>query len=146
MKTITNAITSIFLTLSMLLMVGCQLTPEQRLETAADVAYEFGSIGALAALDADAGNRDELETVVKEIDRTLAIEGPIQFNQLKLIAQTLPLEQMNTPRAQMYVSAGSLVLRGLQRSFDSGDIPDVRPVLEQLRAGVANALSVSKDQ
>jgi hypothetical protein len=32
MKTITNTITSIVLTLSMLIMVGCQLTPEQRLE------------------------------------------------------------------------------------------------------------------
>jgi hypothetical protein len=126
------------------LVTGCRTpqTPEDQLKDLVADARDIGEVGTTIALLENKEFRDELE---KTRDALVALEklpDPITVAALVDALKTLPVKELQSPKAQLYLLAGKIVIRRAGVNYTLGSI-GMRPIVQALREGMDDALTVA---
>lgn len=132
------------LILTCLLSVGCKTvqTPEQQLAQLVADARDIGEVGTTIALLENKEFRDELETTRNALIALEATPDPITVESLVDVLKKLPVKELQSPKAQLYILAGKLVIRRAGVNYTLGSI-GMRPIVKALREGMDSGLEVA---
>ena len=137
----TNILLAGLLCIPVITFTGCELlkgnVSQETVDTWAADLRDFGELGTKAALLENANFRAPLQ---RARDSLVALEalpdGEVTVDDIISVVQHLPLDQMQSPKVQLYIMGGKIVLRHLNRSVDLGQVKNVKPFVTALREGM----------
>lgn len=126
------------------LLTGCSSiqTPEDQLKNLVADARDIGEVGTTIALLENKEFRDELEAVRNALLALEQLPDPITVESLIDVLKNLPVKELQSPKAQLYILAGKLVIRRAGVNYTLGSI-GMRPIVQALREGMEDALTVA---
>lgn len=123
----------------LLLPIGCATTDNsQSLESLTHVA---AYVGTAEALREHPDWRDEFEQASAEL--ALLEQGPIDIIALVEIVQRLPVKELRSDRAVLYISAATILLSDHLNSIPIERLENIRPIISALRRGIDRGLQTS---
>ena len=120
---------------------GCAIlsgntAPETMAMYVADMR-DIGELGTRAALMENADLKPE---IIKARDSLKALEslpdGDVTLDDLIAVVSKLPIDALQTPRAQLYIFGGKILLRHVQQSVNLSQISNIKPLVTALRQGM----------
>lgn len=135
--------TSVFL-MACVLTIGCSTirTPEDQLKALVADARDIGEVGTTIALLENKEFRDELEATRNALLALEQLPDPITVESLVDVLKKLPVKELQSPKAQLYILAGKLIIRRAGVNYTLGSI-GMRPIVTALREGMDDALTVA---
>jgi hypothetical protein len=120
-----------------LLAIGCQTTSEtQQLATATKMAAYIGTSEYLLA---HPEARPKFEAAEREL---FALESAETIDAITIlaIAQRLPVKELKSERAAIYVTAATVLLSDYGATIPVDQINELKPIVRAMREGVALGL------
>ncbi len=127
--------------LALVLCLGCASTPQERLAMYALDAYDLGLFGGKAALVENEDYRDELEVTAYMLELLEQQPDPLTVDSLTAVLAQLPLKDLQSDKAQLYIVGGRIMLRRLGSDQALAELGGIRPIIVNLRKGLQDALA-----
>lgn len=147
LKSLTAALTLTLFTATLVVppvaLTGCASldNPETFAELLLDLE-DISRAGTIAALVANESNRTALE---KTRDALKGLEklpdGTLKGSDLTEALANLPIEQLQSPKGQIYISLGKPILRRALRSVNLGESDKIKLIGNSMQIGMTGGLS-----
>jgi hypothetical protein len=121
------------------LLCGCASTPQQQLNLLVADARDVGEFGTRVVLMERPDFRDELEATVAALKALEATPDPLTVDALVGILAKLPVKQLQTDKAQLYILGGKVIIRRAVGDYQLGTL-GMRPIVQALREGMEEGL------
>jgi len=120
--------------IALIILTGCASTPEQKVQTAADVA-QFCAYNASEALLIKQPQAEPALRLVANDLRALETVEHVSMTDILLVIGRLPADKLQSPIGRIAIVNGTMLLVRLGRSSDLASV-DLKPIVTGLREGI----------
>lgn len=128
---------------SIALLAGCATTPESELKNLVADARDIGEFGTRVALMENPNFRKQLDYTVLGLKELEALPDPITIDSLVGVLSRLPVKELQTEKAQLYILGGRVIIRRAAGNVQLGTL-GIRPIVAALREGMETGLQVPR--
>lgn len=123
-------------------LLGCASTSEQQMRQLVFDARDVGEIGTRFALLENPGFREALQHTADGLIELERLPDPLTVDAFVGILQRLPVNELQSPKAQLALLGGKIVIRRLTGNVELGSF-GIRPIVIALREGIEAGLKWS---